>query len=147
MELASLPERMNRALPAGIRVLSAYESDRKIRQLAFLQAEITLEYDAGIPDGAQEAIAALFVRECVLVHKRTKRGEADVDLIPCIRALSLTAQSAQELRLDATVTAMNPALNPQLLAEAIRTHLPQYAPDFARVHRREILDAAGEIFR
>ena len=147
VDLATLPEKLNRTLPAGVRVLKAYESDRKIKHLKYLQAAVRLEYDDGIPDGAQEAIAALFCREHVVVHKRTKRGETDLDILPLIERLALCRVSAQELELRCTVTAMDPALNPQLLVTAIETHLPQYAPDFSTVHRIEVLDADGNIFR
>lgn len=47
-------------MPACIRVLRAYESAVKIKHLTRLQAEITLEYDAGVPETAQSRIAALF---------------------------------------------------------------------------------------
>ena len=147
VDLATLPEKLNRTLPAGVRVLKAYESDRKIKHLKYLQAAVRLEYDSGIPDGAQEAITALFCREQVVVHKRTKRGETNLDIRPLIERLELCRVSPQELELRCTVTAMGPALNPQLLVTAIETHLPQYAPDFSTVHRIEVLDADGNIFR
>ena len=77
VDLRTLPQKLNRTLPAGVRVLRAYESDRKIKHLKYLRAAVRLEYDGGVPDGAQAAIAALFSEEHVLVHKRTKRGETD----------------------------------------------------------------------
>lgn len=147
VDLRTLPQKLNRTLPAGVRVLQAYESDRKIKHLKYLRAAVRLEYDGGVPDGAQAAIAALFSEEHVLVHKRTKRGETDLDIRPLIEALELCRVSAQELELRCTVTALDPALNPQLLVTAIETHLPRYAPDFSTVHREEVLDADGNVFR
>lgn len=145
--LPSLPERLNAVLPAGIRVLQAYESSRKIKHLVYLAADVTLEYDRGVPQGAADAVRALFTRPEVLVHKRTKRGEADVDIIPGIRSVEPEQISPQELVLHAVVTAMDPALNPLLLAEAVRVHLPEAAPDFARAARCEVYDANMQIFR
>ena len=147
VDLAKLPQKLNQTMPEGIRVLSAYESDRKIKQLAYLQADVTLEYDGGVPTEAEDAIRELFARRSVTVHKRTKRGEADLDLIPLIRQLSLEKISAQELVLHTVVTALNPTLNPQLLVTAIETELAKYAPDFSRVHRVEVLDAQMQAFR
>ena len=147
VDLAALPEKLNRTMPEGVRVLKAYESDRKIKHLKYLQANVRLEYDGGIPDGAQEAVAALFCQEHVVVHKRTKRGETDLDIRPLIERLELCRVSAQELELRCRVTAMDPALNPQLLVTAIETHLPQYAPDFSSVHRVEVWDAEENVFR
>ena len=61
---------------------------------------------------------------------------------------SLTVQPcADGLLLQALLCAQNPGLNPELLAAALRTHLPACAPDFVRVMRLEVLDAAGEPFR
>lgn len=50
VDLEKLPALLNRTMPAGIRVLRAYESAVKIKHLTRLQAEITLEYDAGVPE-------------------------------------------------------------------------------------------------
>ena len=147
VELAALPERLNAVLPAGIRVLQAYESSRKIKHLVYLAADVTLEYDRGVPQGAADAVQALFTRPEVLVHKRTKRGEADVDIIPGIRSVRPEQISPQELVLHAVVTAMDPALNPLLLAEAVRVHLPEAALDFARAARCEVYDADMQVFR
>ena len=54
VDLQRLPELLNRTLPVGIRVLRAYESAVKIRHLVRLRAQITLEYDAGVPQTAQQ---------------------------------------------------------------------------------------------
>ena len=147
VDLATLPEKLNRTMPEGVRVLKAYESDRKIKHLKYLRAAVRLEYDGGVPDGAQAAIAALFSEEHVLVHKRTKRGETDLDIRPLITRLELRRVSEQELELECVVTAMDPALNPQLLATAIETHLPAMKPDFSVVHRVEVFDAEMQPFR
>ena len=74
VELPALAGRLNAVLPAGIRVLSAYESARKVKELTRLQAEITLEYDGGIPEGAQQALGAFFARESIVITKHSKKG-------------------------------------------------------------------------
>ena len=101
----------------------------------------------GVPEGAEAEIAALFAGEHVIVHKRTKRGETDLDIRPLITRLELRRVSEQELELECVVTAMDPALNPQLLATAIETHLPAMKPDFSVVHRVEVFDAEMQPFR
>ena len=100
-----------------------------------------------MPEGAEAEIAALFAGEHVVVHKRTKRGETDLDIRPLITQLELRRVSEQELELECVVTAMDPALNPQLLATAIETHLPAMKPDFSVVHRVEVFDAEMQPFR
>ena len=148
VDLQRLPELLNRTLPAGIRVLRAYESAVKIRYLVRLRAQITLEYDAGVPQTAQQQIAALFARDAVLVKKRTKSGgEAELDLKPMIFELELRQPSAQELEMTALVAAQNPSCNPQLLANAIELYLPELKPNFVRIRRLEIYDEQGNPFR
>ncbi len=85
VDLAKLPALLNRTMPAGIRVLEAYESAVKIKHLTRLRAQITLEYDRGVPEQAERTIMELFSGGPVLVKKRTKSGgEAELDLTPMI---------------------------------------------------------------
>ena len=146
--MEKLPELLNRTMPSGIRVLMAYESSVKIRHLARLRAQITLEYDGSVPEAAQRQIAALFSGGPVLVKKRTKSGgEVDLDLKPMIFELTMRAVSPQELEMDVLVSAQNPSCNPQLLGNAIEAYLPDMKPDFVRIKRIEIYDEQGNLFR
>lgn len=148
VDLAKLPELLNRTMPAGIRVLRAYESAVKVKHLTYLQSEVTLEYDGGIPDGAETALAALFARDEILVEKRSKKGGmVDVDLKPLLRSLTIRRVSTQELTLDVVASAQNPGMNPQLLVAAIARHLPALRPDFARIRRVEVFDEQMEVLR
>ena len=142
-----IKERLNRALPAGVRVLDAYDSPRKPRELTHLDVAIRLEYDNGVPAGTEDAIRELFARESVIVTKRGKNGPVEQDIIPMISQLAIAAISGQELELTARVCAQNPSLNPQQMVTAIETNLPGHKPDFTRIFRREVLDSQGNIFR
>ena len=147
VELQSLPGRLNAVLPAGIRVLSAYESSRKIKALTKLRADVTLEYDRGVPDGAQKALTALLSRESLVIVKRSKKGDKEVDIRPLLFSLSIARVSEQELRIETVLSAQNPGLNPQLLLTAIETYLPELKPDFAKARRLEALDDENNLFR
>lgn len=142
-----LRQRLNAALPSGIRVLEVYESPRKLKELVYLHAAVTLEYDGGVPAGAKEALTALFARETLPVEKTSKKGVSEVDLIPMLRRLTVRRLSGQELELDAVVTAQNPSLNPMQLPVAIARYAPELMPDFAKCRRLEVLDAAENPFR
>ena len=148
VDLAKLPALLNRTMPAGIRVLAAYESAVKIKHLTRLRAQITLEYDRGIPAQAGQAIPELFSGGPLLVKKRTKSGgETELDLTPMIFEISMREASAQELELTVLVSAQNPSCNPQLLVNAIERYLPEQKPDFAHIKRLEIYDEQGNPFR
>ena len=140
-------ERLNRTMPAGVRVVEVYDSPRKPRDLTHLDVSIRLEYDNGVSEGCIDAIRELFARESVIVTKRGKNGPVDQDIIPMIFDLNITAISDRELELTARVCAQNPSLNPQQMVTAIETYLPECRPDFSRIFRREVIAADGSIFR
>ena len=142
-----IQDRLNRALPAGVKVLGVYDSLRKPRDLTHLDVAIRLEYDNVVPEGTMDAIRELFARESVIVTKRGKNGSVDQDIIPMISQLDISAVSHQELELTARICAQNPSLNPQQMVTAIEKELPLCRPDFTRIFRREVFDSQGVIFR
>lgn len=148
LPLESLPAQLNAVLPAGIRVLSAWEGGKKLKELTYLDASLTLQYDHGLPAGAGEKILAFFQSgQPVIVPKRTKTGQTQLDIQPMIQAVSILGCRETTLQLQCRVCAQNPSLNPMLLPEALRLHRPELAPDFAKARRLEILDSSGAQFR
>lgn len=138
---------LNGGLPAGLRVLSCAAPVRPARDLSLLRAQLSLEYDDGVPSGALDAIRALFARDALLVEKRTKhKGMTELDIRPLIRSLSFD-EARGAITIDATVLAQDPGLNPALLGAAVARYLPDLAPDFVRVRRVSLLDADGALFR
>ena len=139
--------KLNTGMPSGLRVLDCYEVQRPVRELVYLKADLELDYDNGVPEGAVAKLTELFGREELIIQKRTKRKElADVDIAPMICSVEL-AEGENVVRGTVVVQAQNPGLNPQLLERAIANYLPELVPDFVRVRRRELLDAEGKIFR
>ena len=139
--------KLNDYLLPGIRVIKVYEDGRKIKHLAYLECNVDLEYDAGIPEGGLEAIASLFARSEVTVEKKSKNGPTEQDIIPMIRSLEVLPISEQELRLHGVVCCQNPTLNPMQLSAAIEKYLPEMKPDFVKCSRVEIFDTNEAIFR
>lgn len=144
---SGIAEKLNTGMPAGIRVLECYEVTRPVRELHALQADVTLEYDNGVPANAAAAINELLHRESLIIEKRTKRKElAEVDIAPMILDAAVT-EGENALFIDLKVQAQNPGLNPQLIEKAIARELPELMPDFIRVRRKRILDVDGKDFR
>ncbi len=144
---ANLCERLNRVLPAGVRILEVYDGGRKIKELRRLKIEITLEYDRGVPEGAETAIQALFTREEINFEKTTKSGAVVTqNLMDMMGNVSVRAEG-NGLRLTCDISAQDPALNPARITEAIARELPELAPDFSGIHRAEALTADGTVFR
>lgn len=147
VNLSQVPELLNRVLPEGICCLEAYEGGRKSKELAFLRTSVTLEYDGGVPAGAQEQIQSLLTGSSAVVEKKSKNGPVPTDIRPMIWKLETSQPDAQTIELSAVVCAQNPTLNPMLLAAAVEAHLPAAAPDFASCTRLEILDRDLKPFR
>ena len=140
-------EALNTGMPAGLRVLDCYAASRPVREMALLRARLEMEYDSGVPEGACECIRALFTQEEVFVEKRTKhKGMTELNIAPLIHSLTLEEEPGMIVA-DAIVAAQDPGLNPALIGAAVARHLPDIAPDFVRVRRKEVYDAEMNIFR
>lgn len=139
--------RLNAALIDGIRVREVYDNGAKIKYLALLQSRLTLEYDGGIPAGAEAAIGQLFARETLVLEKKNRNGVTQQDIIPMIRNLEISRISEGELRLDVLHCCQNPSLNPMQLGVAIEKYLPELTPDYIRVCREEIYTEDKTVFR
>lgn len=140
-------QRLNRSLVSGVVVHEAYDDGRKLRDLALLDCNVTMEYDMGVPKGAEAAIKELFCREEVTVTKKTKNGMQDQNIIPMIRKMDVVRLDDHMLQLQTRICCQNPTLNPAQIAAAIHLYLPEFAPDFTKCSRIEIYDTQEEIFR
>ena len=139
--------RLNAALTEGVRVIHSYDNCAKIKNLAYLDATVDLEYDGGIPTGAEEAVRELFSREDILVEKKGKNGPTEQNIAPMIKKLEVFPLDSQVLRLAVRVCCQNPSLNPMLLSAAIERYLPEYTPDFSKSARVNLYDINEHIFR
>ena len=142
-----IKHRLNETLVEGIRVLSVYENGTKLKHLAFLDAEVTLEYDNGIPKDAEEAIKALFSREMLVLEKKGKNGTTQQDIIPMIHSLDVLLLDGNTLCISARICCQNPTLNPAQIAAAVNWYLPEFAPDHSACRRLEVYDAENKVFR
>lgn len=142
-----ITERLNHVLVEGVKVLRTYPNGMKLKNLSLLRSTITMEYDAGVPTGAEDALRNLFSRETLPVEKKGKNGPVEQDIIPMIRTLQITQDDAQTIRMDVLACCQNPSLNPMQLVAAISHYTPELAPDFAKCRREEIYESEEKIFR
>lgn len=143
-ELSTLPARLTAVLPEEIRVLEAYESERKSALLKWLEIEGTLEYDHGVPELGK--LEEFFGQDEIVIEKKTKRGIGQADIRPAIRSINFE-RAGEDIRLHAVISAQEPTLNPDLLPSALRQLRPELAPDFAEFTRLETYDAEMRIYR
>ncbi len=139
--------RLNNVLVPGVAVLDCYAEGRKIKHLAYLDTQVELEYDAGVPAQAVSALTSLFSSPALVVEKSGKNGVTQQDIIPMIRSLSVVQKDENTLVLDARICCQNPSLNPAQLVVAIAAHAPTLVPDHSKRRRVEIFDNTEAIFR
>ena len=145
-EPAKLPEELSAVLPEGLQVTEVYEQSRRSAELKWLRVEGLFEYDERDPDEMAEKLRDFFARDIIIISKKTKRGLGESDIKPAIAELSF-APASEGVKLKALVSAQEPTLNPELLAEALRQLAPETAPDFAKFMRIETYDADMKVYR
>ena len=145
-DLAALPERLNAVLPEGIRVLEAYAFTRKVAELKWLEIRGVFEYDDRDPAEMAAGLTAFYARESIFITKKTKRGLGETDIRPGIREIRFVP-GEKEVDITTILSAQEPTVNPELLAEALRQLKPELAPDFAEFTRIETYDADMRIYR
>lgn len=138
---------LNQALIPGVYIHAVYEDGMKIKYLKYLHCCVYLEYDHGIPCGAEEGIRSLFAAPSLVMEKKGKNGMTQQDLIPMIRSLNVLQEEETVLRMEAVICCQDPALNPAQLSAAVVKYLPAFAPDFSKCRRLELYDGEGNIFR
>ena len=143
---AEICRRLNEALVEGVRVLEVYDDMRKLKDLAFLDCCVVLEYDNGVPSDAENRIRELFAQPSLTVEKKGKNGITQQDIIPMIRSLAVEG-SDREICLKSRICCQNPSLNPMQLGAAIEKYLPDLKPDFIRCCRIEVYDTKETVFR
>ena len=140
-------EQINEALPAGIRVLEILDNGRKIKELTDLHARLVLTYDQGVSEDKIEALKALYHADTLILKKHSRKGETETDILPMLKQMKIAKTSDTTLEMNVLVSAQNPALNPQLLINAIELYAPELMPDGVQICRMEIFDAQGTVFR
>ena len=146
VDLGELPARLTAALPEGIEILEAYEFTRKAAELKWLRVRGVFEYDERDAALMCEALRKFYGRESIVITKKTKRGIGETDIRPAIREISFSVEGT-DVALEAVISAQEPTLNPDLLADALRQLQPEIAPDFARFTRLETYGKEMELFR
>jgi radical SAM-linked protein len=145
-DLAALPEKLNAALPEGIRAMEVYPQQRKIAELKWLCVDGRFDYDHRDTEELAPRLMDFFSAETRMVSRRTKRGEAPFDLAPHILSLSVWPGEGS-VAVQAVLSAQEPTVNPELLVAALRFDAPELAPDFAFFTRVETYDADMGLFR
>lgn len=146
VDLEELPARLTAAMPEGIAIIEAYEQQRKVAELKWLKIEGVFEYDDRSAVEMAEKLTAFYGQNEIVITKKTKRGVGETDIKPSIKSISF-GTNGPDVTVEAVISAQEPTLNPELLADALRQKAAEIAPDFAKFTRIETFDTNMEIYR
>ena len=146
---ADAVERMNAVMPRGLSGPEIYplsDGGQKVREIAYSKFEITWEFDDGVPENFCRDVEELFAREEILILKRSKRGEKEVNIKDLRKGISLE-QDTDCVRAYAILGAGNNNLSPEYVTRTITAEYPQYAPDGVSYHHLMTYDTNLNEFR
>lgn len=138
---------LNSMFPEGIFINEVYNSEQKFKDIAWLSVEGRYEFDNGVSEDKLELLRNFYLKENIIISRKTKRGMAEADIAPNINAISLRKSDGNTIELKATIAAQNPALNPEHLVNALKQLSPELAPDFSLFKRTEFFDKDLHIFK
>lgn len=139
-------ELLSDQMPEGIQALEVYEPERKVKEIKWLRVSGMLEYDERDCCEMAKGLNEFYKAESIVIQKKTKRGIGESDIRPAVKEISFEA-SPDGVLMSALISAQEPTLNPELIADALRQLKPELAPDFAKFRRLEIFDENMSIFR
>lgn len=145
-DLAELPVKLSAVMPEGIEVIEAYEQNRKAADIKWLEIEGVFEYDDRDTVAAASELEKFFAQESIVITKKTKRGMGESDIRPAVKSIEFKSGD-KCVELKAVISAQQPTLNPELLADSLRQLKPELAPDFAKFTRIETFDEEMNVFR
>lgn len=124
MSCREIMDRLNVELTDELRILEAYPPVSDFSEIAWASYEIGIHCET--PCGAQEAkLQRLLTESSLLLTKKTKSGEKEIDVIPLIRSVKTKYEEGEDvLRLSVILRATTGEyLNPELLITGIKNKL------------------------
>ena len=135
--------RLNEKLPAGIRVLDVYERVTQPKAIAYASYTIRV-HGTGV---AAADVKALFAREELMVLKKSKSGETEVNIREFIHTLD-AVDTDDGVVIDTVVCAGTvKTINPSYLVKAMEQYGEGWDIDYATYCRNEIYTDTMEVFR
>ncbi len=146
MPCEEIRSRLSVQMPEGIEVMEVYEPERKVKEIKWLEVSGVFEYDERDAGKMAAALNEFYSADSIVIEKKTKRGIGQSDIRPAIKSITFE-QSGGDVVMRAVISAQEPTLNPELIADALRQLTPDIAPDFAKFKRLEIFDENMQVFR
>ena len=140
-----IAERINASMPEGLSICEAYTPVRKFNSIDWIEISGRLYYDRGAPADAVRRLTERLTSDCILITKKTKRGESNIDISPFVKDVLIAGDD--DITISARISAQNPTLSPDNIMNALTGEYEELAPDFAVFTREKFYDADMMIFR
>ncbi len=124
MPCEEIKERLNRELTDELYITDAYIPEKDFSEIAWASYEIEILSDGISEDTAKKALALLKTSPLVMT-KKTKSGEKQIDIVPMINSVDAKVDSAHKtLKIACTLSASSTEyLNPEMLITALKENL------------------------
>lgn len=146
MSCEEIKERLNAELTSELAVQEVYEPATKFTDMAFATYEYTLTLPGASEEMARQ-IEAIFANAPVMVTKKTKSGEKQIDLCELLHAFCVRAEDGV-IRMDATLVAgEGKTITPEAIITVLRERMGLFTGDPLseryRILRRTVLLSDG----
>lgn len=146
MSCEEIKERLNAELTSELAVHEVYEPATKFTDMAFATYEYTLTLPGASEEMARQ-IEAIFANAPVMVTKKTKSGEKQIDLCELLHAFCVRAEDGV-IRMDATLVAgEGKTITPEAIITVLRERMGLLTGDPLseryRILRRTVLLSDG----
>jgi uncharacterized protein (DUF2344 family) len=135
MSCEEIKDRLNAEMTDEFYITEAYIPESDFSEIAWASYEITLKTNNANAELAENAKKLLTTSPLILV-KKTKSGEKEVDIVPLINSVDATFDESDGLlRVKTTVRASaKEYLNPELIVTAMRDYLDVLSGDPMEEH-------------
>ena len=142
ISLEDIKNQLNEQLTDEMKVLDAYYPTAKFADIAYADYTITLHSPKITPDCEKE-VASLFASPVVMT-KKSKSGEKDVDITTFIKKMSINTVDGKMTINTVLSAGSSENLNPEYIVSAIKSNLQFFGgspqTDSYRIMRNRVLD-------
>ena len=92
--LCKIKEQLSSQVPEGITILDVYEPNSKFTEALYSSYNITIR-DKSIDEGSASILNEVFSQNELVITKRTKSGEKEVNILPFIKELKVTSEQGR----------------------------------------------------
>ena len=122
MDCREIMDRLNQELTEELMITDAYIPTKDFSEIAWASYDVTI-CDPSITEKTKEEVECTLSEAPLLMTKRTKAGEKEIDILPLIHSASVSVDDeSKQLSLSVILKASSAEyLNPELLISALKT--------------------------